>query len=50
MVNMNSLERDGLRQAELSPRHTMMKNTSKSTSFSLTFVEVVLLVSQLVST
>ena len=25
MVNINSLERDGLRQAELCPRHTMMK-------------------------
>ena len=23
MVNINSLERDGLRQAELCPRHTM---------------------------
>ena len=27
MVNINSLERDGLRQAELCPRHTMMMNT-----------------------
>ena len=26
MVNLNSLERDGLRQAELCPRHTMMTN------------------------
>ena len=25
MVNINSPERDGLRQAELCPRHTMMK-------------------------
>ena len=25
MVNINSLERDGLRQAELCPRHTMTK-------------------------
>ena len=25
MVNLNSLERDWLRQAELCPRHTMMK-------------------------
>ena len=25
MVNINSLERDGRRQAELCPRHTMMK-------------------------
>ena len=25
MVNINSLERDGLRQAELCPRHTMKK-------------------------
>ena len=29
MVNINSLERDGLRQAELCPRHTMMKNNNK---------------------
>ena len=28
MVNINSLERDGLRQAKLSPRHTVMKNTN----------------------
>ena len=27
MVNINSLERDGLRQAELCPRHTMVMNT-----------------------
>ena len=27
MVNINSLERDGLRQAELCPRCTMMKKT-----------------------
>ena len=27
MVNINSLERDGLRQAELCPRHTMKMNT-----------------------
>ena len=26
MVNINSLERDGLRQAELCPRHTMKMN------------------------
>ena len=26
MININSLERDGLRQAELCPRNTMMKN------------------------
>ena len=26
MVNINSLERDGLRQAELCPRHTMVMN------------------------
>ena len=29
MVNINSLERDGLRQAELCPRHTMMMNSKK---------------------
>ena len=29
MANINSLERDGLRQAELYPRHTMM-NTKKT--------------------
>ena len=28
MVNINSLERDGLRQAELCPRHTMMMNNT----------------------
>ena len=28
MVNINSLERDGLRQAELCPRNTMMMNTN----------------------
>ena len=28
MVNMNSLERDGLRQAELCPRNTIMMNTN----------------------
>ena len=27
MVNINSLEKDGLRQAELCPRHTTMMNT-----------------------
>ena len=27
MVNINSLERDGLRQAELCPRHTMKMKT-----------------------
>ena len=27
MVNINSLERDGLRQAELCPRNTMMKSS-----------------------
>ena len=31
MVNINSLERDGLRQAELCPRHTMKMKT-KNTS------------------
>ena len=30
MVNINSLERDGLRQAQLCPRHTMMMNTKKT--------------------
>ena len=30
MVNINSLERDGLRQAELCPRHTMMMNTKNN--------------------
>ena len=30
MVNINSLERDGLRQAELCPRHAM-KMTTKNT-------------------
>ena len=30
MVNINSLERDGLRQAELCPRHTMMMNTKNT--------------------
>ena len=30
MVNVNSLERDGLRQAELCPRHTMMMNTKNN--------------------
>ena len=30
MVIINSLERDGLRQAELCPRNTMMMNTSKA--------------------
>ena len=35
MVNINSLERDGLRQAELCPRHTMKMNTK---SFSKLFV------------
>ena len=29
MVNINSLERDGLRQAELCPRHTMNMKTKK---------------------
>ena len=29
MVNINSLERDGLRQAELCPRHTMKMKTKK---------------------
>ena len=29
MVNINSLERDGLRQAELCPRHTMVMNTKE---------------------
>ena len=29
MVNINSLERDGLRQAELCPRHTMMMNADR---------------------
>ena len=33
MVNINSLERDGLRQAELCPRHTMMMNTKKGMDF-----------------
>ena len=28
MVNINSLERDGLRQAELCPRNTMKMNTN----------------------
>ena len=28
MVNINSLERDGLRQAELCPRHTMKMNAA----------------------
>ena len=27
MVNINSLERDGLRQAEVCPRHTMKMKT-----------------------
>ena len=30
MVNINSLKRDGLRQAELCPRHTMMMNTKNT--------------------
>ena len=30
MVNINSLERDGLRQAELCPRHTMRMNTKNN--------------------
>ena len=30
MVNINSLERDGLRQAELCPRHTMEMNTKNT--------------------
>ena len=30
MVNINSLERDELRQADLCPRHTMMMNTKKT--------------------
>ena len=30
MVNINSLERDGLRQAELCPRQTMMMNTKNN--------------------
>ena len=30
MVNINGLERDGLRQAELCPRHTMMMNTNNT--------------------
>ena len=28
MVNINSLERDGLRQTELCPRHTMMNTNN----------------------
>ena len=30
MVNINSLARDGLRQAELCPRHTMVMNTKNN--------------------
>ena len=30
MVNINSLERDELRQAELCPRNTMVKNTNNT--------------------
>ena len=30
MVNINSLERDWLRQAELCPRNTMMKNINNT--------------------
>ena len=30
MVNINSLEKDGLRQAELCPRHTMKMNTKNT--------------------
>ena len=30
MVNINSLERDGLRQAELCPRHTMMMSLTRA--------------------
>ena len=30
MVNLNSLERDGFRQAELCPRNTMMMNTNNT--------------------
>ena len=30
MVNINSMERDGLRQAELCPRNTMMMNTNNT--------------------
>ena len=30
MVNINSLERDGLRQAELCPRHTMKMKTKNT--------------------
>ena len=30
MVNINSLERDGLRQAKLCPRHTMKMNTKNT--------------------
>ena len=29
VININSLEGDGLRQAELCPRNTMMQNTKK---------------------
>ena len=29
-VNIHSLEKDGLRQAELCPRHTMLKNTNNT--------------------
>ena len=40
MVNINSLERDGLRQAELCPRHTMKmktKNNLKTTKAAILF-------------
>ena len=30
MVIINSLKRDGLRQADLCPRHTIMKNTNNT--------------------
>ena len=30
MVNINSLEKDGLRQAELCPRNTMMRNINNT--------------------
>ena len=33
MVNINSLERDGLRQAEICPRNTMMMNTNVCCEF-----------------
>ena len=39
MVNINSLERDGLRQAELCPRHTMKMKISRSSGLAKTILQ-----------